>query len=91
MFSMGSTPKAFTSAVLAILVDEGKLSWDSKVVDLLPGFRMYDPYVSSEMTVRDLLVHRSGLGLGAGDLLFMPETTLTRAQIVEKLHQVGMR
>ncbi|MDY6948052.1 MAG: serine hydrolase [Pseudomonadota bacterium] len=88
MFSMGSTTKAFTSAVLAMLVDEGKLSWDSKVVDLLPGFRMYDPYTSSEMTVRDLLVHRSGLGLGAGDLLFVPETTLTRAQIVEKLRYI---
>lgn len=85
MFSMGSTTKAFTSAVLAMLVEEGKLSWDSKVADLLPGFRMYDAYTSSEMTVRDLLVHRSGLGLGAGDLLFVPETTLTRAQIVEKL------
>jgi CubicO group peptidase (beta-lactamase class C family) len=88
MFSMGSTTKAFTSAVLAMLVDEGKLTWDSKVVDLLPGFRMYDPYASSEMTVRDLLVHRSGLGLGAGDLLFVPETTLTRAQIVEKLRYI---
>ena len=88
MFSMGSTTKAFTSAVLAMLVDEGKLTWDSKVVDLLPGFRMYDPYTSSEMTVRDLLVHRSGLGLGAGDLLFVPETTLTRAQIVEKLRYI---
>jgi CubicO group peptidase (beta-lactamase class C family) len=88
MFSMGSTTKAFTSAVLAMLVDEGKLSWDSKVVDLLPGFRMYDPYTSSEMTVRDLLVHRSGLGLGAGDLMFVPETTLTRAQIVEKLRYI---
>ncbi len=88
MFSMGSTTKAFTSALLAMLVDEGKLSWDSKVVDLLPGFRMYDPYTSSEMTVRDLLVHRSGLGLGAGDLMFVPETTLTRAQIVEKLRYI---
>lgn len=88
MFSMGSTTKAFTSAVLAMLVDEGKLAWDSKVVDLLPGFRMYDPYTSSEMTVRDLLVHRSGLGLGAGDLMFVPETTLTRAQIVEKLRYI---
>ncbi|MGH8187749.1 MAG: serine hydrolase [Steroidobacteraceae bacterium] len=88
MFSMGSTTKAFTSAVLAMLVDEGKLSWDSKVVDVLPGFRMYDPYASSEMTVRDLLVHRSGLGLGAGDLLFVPATTLSRAQIVEKLRYI---
>ena len=88
MFSMGSTTKAFTSAVLATLVDEGKLTWDTKVVDVLPGFRMYDPYTTSEMTVRDLLVHRSGLGLGAGDLMFVPETTLTRAQIVHKLRYI---
>jgi CubicO group peptidase (beta-lactamase class C family) len=88
MFSMGSTTKAFTSAVLATLVDEGKLTWDTKVVDVLPGFRMYDPYTTSEMTVRDLLVHRSGLGLGAGDLMFVPETTLSRAEIVQKLRHI---
>lgn len=88
MFSMGSTTKAFTSAVLAMLVDEGKLTWDTKVVDVLPGFRMYDPYASSEMTVRDLLVHRSGLGLGAGDLLLFPPSTLSRAEIVHKLRYI---
>lgn len=88
MFSMGSTTKAFTSAVLAMLVDEGKLTWDTKVVDVLPGFRMYDPYASSEMTVRDLLVHRSGLGLGAGDLLLFPPSTLSRAEIVHKLRHI---
>ena len=54
LFSIGSTTKAFTSAVLAMLVDEGKLTWDTKVSDVLPGFKMYDPYVRSEMTVRDL-------------------------------------
>ena len=46
-----------------------------KVVDHIPGFQMYDPWVTREMTVRDLLVHRSGLGLGAGDLLFVPRST----------------
>lgn len=85
LFAIGSTTKAFTSAVLATLVDEGKLTWDTRVADVLPGFRMYDPYASSEMTVRDLLVHRSGLGLGAGDLLFYPPTTLSRAEVVRKL------
>jgi CubicO group peptidase (beta-lactamase class C family) len=85
LFPIGSTTKAFTSALLAMLVDDGKLTWDTKVQDVLPGFRMYDPYVSAEMTVRDLLVHRSGLGLGAGDLMFYPPTTFTRADIVHKL------
>ncbi len=75
LFSIASNTKAFTAAALAILVDEGKLSWDDKVADRLPGFRMYDAYASHEMTIRDLLVHRSGLGLGAGDLLFWPQTT----------------
>ncbi len=88
LFAIGSTTKAFTAALLAMLVDEGKLTWDTKVSDVLPGFKMYDPYVSAEMTVRDLLVHRSGLGLGAGDLLFYPPTTLSSADIVERLRYI---
>ena len=68
-----------------MLVDEGKFGWDTRVADLLPGFRMYDPYASSEMTVRDLLIHRSGLGLGAGDLLYYPPSDRSRADIVRAL------
>jgi CubicO group peptidase (beta-lactamase class C family) len=85
LFAIGSTTKAFTTALLAMLMDEGKLTWETKVADVLPGFRMYDPYVSGEMTIRDLLVHRSGLGPGAGDLMFYPPTTFTRAEIIHKL------
>lgn len=85
LFAIGSTTKAFTTALLAMLVDEGKLTWDAKVADVLPGFKMYDPYVSSEMTVRDIVVHRSGLGAGAGDLMFYPPTDLTRAEIIHRL------
>ena len=88
LFAIGSTTKAFTAALLAMLVDEGKLTWDTKVSDVLPGFKMYDPYATSEMTVRDLLVHRSGLGLGAGDLLFYPPTTLSSADIVQRLRYI---
>ena len=88
IFSIASNTKAFTTTALAILVDEGKLSWDDKVVDRLPGFRMFDDYTTREMTLRDLLTHRSGLGLGAGDLMFWPETTFTRPQIVERLRFV---
>ena len=80
IFSTGSTGKAFTVAALAILVDQGRIGWDDKVIDHMPDFRMYDPWVTREMTVRDLLVHRSGLGLGAGDLLFVPRSNLTRAR-----------
>ena len=85
MFGIGSNTKAFTAAALATLIDEGKLSWDDPVYQRLPGFVMYDPYVSHEMTVRDLLTHRSGMGLGEGDLLFWPHTTYTREEIIYKL------
>ena len=85
MFGIGSNTKAFTTAALATLVDEGKLSWDDPVYQRLPGFVMYDPYVSHEMTIRDLLTHRSGMGLGEGDLLFWPATTYTRNDIIFKL------
>ena len=85
MFAIGSNTKAFTTAALATLVDEGKLSWDDPVYQRLPGFVMYDPYVSHEMTIRDLLTHRSGMGLGEGDLLFWPHSTYTREEVIYKL------
>jgi CubicO group peptidase (beta-lactamase class C family) len=85
MFGIGSNTKAFTTVALAMLMDAGKLSWDDPVYQRLPGFVMYDPYVSHEMTIRDLLTHRSGMGLGEGDLLFWPKTTYTRDEIVYKL------
>ena len=85
LFGIGSNTKAFTSAALASLVDEGKISWDDRVYERLPGFQMYDPYVSHEMTIRDLLTHRSGMGLGEGDLLFWPHSTFTREDIIYRL------
>jgi CubicO group peptidase (beta-lactamase class C family) len=85
VFPIGSETKAFTATALAILVDQGKLKWSDKVVDKLPGFQMYDPYATANMTVRDLLTHRSGLGLGEGDLLIVPSTTRSRADIVHAL------
>ena len=85
LFGIGSNTKAFTTAALATLVDEGKIAWDDPVYQRLPGFQMYDPYVSHEMTIRDLLTHRSGMGLGEGDLLFWPHTTYTRNDIIYRL------
>jgi CubicO group peptidase (beta-lactamase class C family) len=85
LFGIGSNTKAFTTAALASLVDEGKISWDDRVYERLPGFAMYDPYVSHEMTIRDLLTHRSGMGLGEGDLLFWPHSTYKREEIIYKL------
>ncbi|MDP4222374.1 MAG: serine hydrolase [Bacteroidota bacterium] len=72
LFAIASNSKAFTSAALGILVDEKKLSWDDKVIDYIPEFRLYSPYVTEEFRIRDLLTHRSGLGLGAGDLMIWP-------------------
>ena len=88
LFIIGSTGKAMTTAALATLVDAGKLGWDDKVADRLPGFQMYDPWVTREMTVRDLLVHRSGLGMGAGDLLYVPRGSYSRAEIVRRLRYI---
>ena len=85
LFQIGSTTKAFTSAALAILVEEGRLGWDDRVIDHLPDFRMYDPWVTREITVRDLLVHRSGLGRGQGDLLFVPSNAISRADMVRRI------
>ncbi|MGB9591003.1 MAG: serine hydrolase, partial [Candidatus Kryptoniota bacterium] len=74
----------------AILVEEGKIDWDEPVINYLPWFRMSDPYVTSQLTVRDLLVHRSGLGLGAGDLLWWPQSDYTRSEIVRRLSFVPL-
>jgi CubicO group peptidase (beta-lactamase class C family) len=85
LFRIASNTKAFTTAALAMLVDEGKLRWDDRVTEHLPWFQMYDPYVTREMNIRDLLVHRSGLGLGAGDLMFWPATDLTPQEIMRRI------
>src|SRR4249920_1613202 len=75
LFGIASNSKAFTGAALGMLVDEGKLKWDDKVRDYIPEFKLYNPYVTEEFTIRDLLTHRSGLGLGAGDLMFFPDSS----------------
>lgn len=72
-FGIASNSKAFTTAALAILADEGKVKWDDKVIQYIPEFKMYNDYVTAEFTIRDLVTHRSGLGLGAGDLMVWPD------------------
>jgi CubicO group peptidase (beta-lactamase class C family) len=84
LFQIGSNTKAFTTAALGILADDGKLSWDDPVMKLLPGFQLYDPYVTREFTIRDLVTHRSGLGLGAGDLLWF-HSNYSRAEIAYRI------
>ena len=74
LFGIASNSKAFTVAALGMLIDEGKLKWDVRVTDYIPEFKLYSPYVTDAFTIRDLLTHRSGLGLGAGDLMFWPDS-----------------
>ncbi|MBW2961900.1 serine hydrolase [Mesonia aestuariivivens] len=73
LVGIASNSKGFTCFSLAMLVDEGKLDWDDKVRKYIPEFKMPDAFVTEEFTIRDLVTHRSGLGLGAGDLMFFPE------------------
>ena len=86
LFGIASNSKAFTVAALGMLVDEGKLKWDDKVTDYIPEFKMYDPYVTNEFTIKDLITHRSGLGLGAGDLMIWPDSnSFTIKDIIHNL------
>ncbi|MEM6538059.1 MAG: serine hydrolase [Pseudomonadota bacterium] len=73
LFPIASISKAFTTTALAILADREKIDWDDPVQKHIPEFAMYDPWVSERFTIRDMLTHRSGLPLGAGDLLFWPD------------------
>jgi CubicO group peptidase (beta-lactamase class C family) len=84
LFAIASNTKAFTAAALALLVDEGKIKWDDPVTKYLPEFQLYDPYVTREMSVRDLLSHRSGLATFGGDLLWY-ESSYDRKEILRRI------
>jgi len=86
LFGIASNTKAFTAAALGLLVDEGKLSWNDKVTQYIPGFQLYEPYSTREMTILDLLCHRSGIGTGVGDLMHDPDSTdFTLTEIIYNL------
>ncbi|MEO5829440.1 MAG: serine hydrolase [Rhodanobacter sp.] len=91
LFAIASNTKAFTAAALQQLAGEGKLKMDDRVIDHLPWFRMSDAYVTHEMRIRDLLAHRSGLSLGAGDLLYWPPTSYSTKEVVERLANVPIK
>lgn len=87
LFAIASNTKAFTAVLMGMLVDERKVSWDDPVRDHLEYFQLYDPYVSQDMRITDLLCHRSGLGTFSGDLLwygthYTPEEVLRRTRFV---------
>jgi CubicO group peptidase (beta-lactamase class C family) len=86
LFAIASNTKAFTVAALGILVDEGKLTWETRVIDIIPEFRLYNAYVTEDFIIKDLLTHRSGMGLGAGDLMSWPDSAIfTTAEIIHNL------
>lgn len=88
LFAIASNTKAVTCAALAVLVDEGKVKWDEPVRTYLPGFTLSKPELNDLVTVRDLVSHRIGFGLGAGDLLFWPNSDRTRAEIMAAIPNV---
>jgi CubicO group peptidase (beta-lactamase class C family) len=85
LFAIGSATKAFAATLVAMLVDQGKVKWDDPATEYLPGLQMYDPYVTRELTVRDLLTHRSGL-TAADLMLFNPR--MTRDSILQHVRYV---
>ncbi|MCX2779829.1 serine hydrolase [Microbulbifer thermotolerans] len=91
LFKLASTTKAFTTAALGLLVEEGRLDWNDRVVDHLPQFRLADPWITREFRIVDLLTHRSGLGPGAGDLMLWPQPNhFTRADVLAGLQYLPL-
>ncbi|MBA5630061.1 serine hydrolase [Moheibacter lacus] len=88
-FGIASNSKAFTTTALTMLVDDKKINWDDKVKKYIPEFKMYNDYVTEEFTIRDLVTHRSGLGLGAGDLMVWPDGhDFTPDDIIKNIHHL---
>lgn len=85
LYGIASLTKAFTTMAMAMLVEEGKVSWDDPVVKYLPDWKLNDPVVTQKMTIVDLLSHRSGLKTFDGDLLWYG-TNLSREEIVSRIH-----
>jgi len=90
LFPIGSCTKAFTCACLGILVDQHKIDWDDKVIKYLPGFGLSDPYVTSHLTIRDILSHRTGLGESTGDVLLFG-TSDSRDELIGKIPQLPLK
>lgn len=90
VYAIASLSKAFTTASLGMLVDEGKLNWDDRVIDHLPYFELHDPYVTMNMTIRDLCSHRCGLATFDGDLLWYG-TDYSREEIVKRIRHLPLK
>ena len=90
LFGVASNSKAFTATAIAILVDEGKLKWDDKVIKYLPDFKLADEYVTRELTIRDLLSHRNGLPAYSGDIVWWG-SEYTRDEVIERMRYIQPR
>lgn len=94
-FAIGSCSKAFTSAVLGALVDEGKVNWDDKIVKFLPDFRLYDPWVTAQVTIRDMLCHRTGtmrsIRIMNRDLVFNADDYIRRMEFLRPIGEFRSR
>jgi CubicO group peptidase (beta-lactamase class C family) len=90
LYAIASNSKAFTSAIIAMLVQEGKLNWDDKVQKYLPWFELYDSFVSRETTIKDLLCHRVGLGTFSGDVIWY-KSDLSSEEIIKRLKYLPNR
>ena len=84
LYAIASNSKAFTSALIGMLVQEGKLDWNDKVKKYLPYFELFDPWISNEVTIRDLLSHRVGLGTFSGDIIWL-KSELTSEEIIKRI------
>ncbi|WP_347838116.1 serine hydrolase [uncultured Draconibacterium sp.] len=84
LYAIASNTKAFTAFIIAQLVEEGKLEWNDPVQKHLPYFELYDPFVSSQTTIKDLLCHRVGLGTFSGDIMWY-KSDLTSEEIIKRI------
>jgi CubicO group peptidase (beta-lactamase class C family) len=87
LFNIASCSKAFTAAAVAMVVEDGDLRWDEKVVDHVPGFQLADPYITRELDVTDTLSHRTGLGTFYGDLLWY-NTDYDNREIIRRMRHL---
>ncbi|MEZ4776366.1 MAG: serine hydrolase [Bacteroidia bacterium] len=90
IFGIASCSKAFTATCIGMLVDEGKLKWDDRVIDYLPDFQLYDSYITRELRVRDLLCHRTGFDTFDGDLLWYG-SSYDRKEIVRRIRYLPIK
>lgn len=90
LFGIASLSKAFTAASIGILVDEGKLDWNDRVIDYIPWFQLSDPYVTRELRIVDLLTHRAGFSTFDGDLLWYG-TNYSREEILKRFKEMPLK